>query len=353
MSIDDEILKALSNVDDPDLHKDIVTLGMVKNLSVKDNKVKFDVVLTTPACPMKDMIEKACRTAISHLVSPTLEVDINMTSNVTTNRKSGDVLPGVKNIIAISSGKGGVGKSTFAANIARALRSKGASVGLLDADIYGPSVPTLFGIYDETPEMITVEGKNMMKPIEKEGISILSIGFFVKPEEAIAWRGPMISSALKQFLNDVIWGELDYLIIDLPPGTGDIQITLSQMVSMTGTVVITTPQPVAMADARRAIAMFSMPGVNIKVLGIVENMAWFSPPETPDKKYYIFGKNGGQVLANEFSVPLLGQVPIVESIRENSDSGSSDALSLHYFSEIAENLAQQISIHNKNQATAQ
>lgn len=318
-----DILKALSYVDDPDLHKDIVTLGMVKDLKVSGNTVSFMVELTTPACPMKDQIEHACRTAIRKLVSEELEVDITMGARVTSTRQQDqDILPGVRNIIAVCSGKGGVGKSTVSVNLALGLAKSGAKVGIMDADIYGPSVPIMLDVRNEKPKVKQEDGKQMMQPVEKHGLKILSIGFLVDDTQAVVWRGPMVSSALRQFVTDTNLGELDYLIIDLPPGTGDIHLTMVQTMPVTGAVIVTTPQEVALADARKAAAMFHMANITVPILGVVENMAWFSPPELPQNKYYLFGKDGGQQLADELKVPVLGRIPIVESIREGGDTGN-------------------------------
>ncbi len=341
------VLKALSNVDDPDFQKDIVSLGMVEKLTISDTLISFDLVLTTPACPMKDMMVNACKTAIRVMVDPNIETQVNATSRVSSTRNQEEVLKGVKNIIAVASGKGGVGKSTVAATLALALHKMGATVGLLDADIYGPSVPTLFGIHD-SPEMITRDGKQIMIPIEKHGIKLLSIGFMSKPGQAIVWRGPMISSAFKQFINDVDWGDLDYLIIDLPPGTGDVQLTLSQLVPVTGCVIVTTPQQVAKSDAQRAISMFKMPAIAKPILGVIENMSYFIPEDMPDKKYYIFGSGAGHQLALEEEIPFLGELPLTSAIREQADRGEIDTNSIEFepFQRVAGEIARQISVLN-------
>lgn len=346
------IIKALYTVEDPDLKKDLVTLNMVKDVKVEGNKVSFTVVLTTPACPLKEIIRKACEDAIHQLVNDQLEVAINMTSNVTSTRGNTPLLPEVKNIIAIASGKGGVGKSTVAANLAVALSKTGAKVGLLDADIYGPSVPTMFNCEHEQPGIKQINGKNVIVPIEQYGVKLISIGFLTPADNAVVWRGPMASSALKQFLGDTEWGDLDYLLIDLPPGTSDIHLTLVQSVPVTGAVIVTTPQKVAIADARKGLAMFKQPQINVPILGIVENMAYFTPEELPDNKYYIFGKGGGRNLAASFDVPLLGEIPIVQKIRESGDSGYpavlKDDVSAEAFRNLAETLARKIAIRNAN-----
>ncbi|MDI9320981.1 MAG: Mrp/NBP35 family ATP-binding protein [Phycisphaerales bacterium] len=346
------VLEALSNVDDPDLHKDIVTLGMVKNLQVEGNHISFMVELTTPACPMKEMIEKACLNAVKLMVSKEAQIDITMSARVVSNRKDRkDVLSGVKNIIAVASGKGGVGKSTIAVNLALALAAEGASVGLMDADIYGPSVPIMLGIRDERPKMTEVNGKGMIVPIEKYGIKAMSIGLLIDEKQAVIWRGPMASSALKQFATDVLWGELDYLIIDLPPGTGDVHLTIAQTIPVTGAVIVSTPQLVAAADARKAVMMFKQEHINIPILGVVENMAYFTPAELPENKYYLFGKGGAAKMAEQFELPFLGEIPLVQSIREGGDMGipaviDEDSLTRDKFLELARVVAQNVSLLN-------
>jgi len=333
----EKILEALSNVQEPDLGKDIVTLNMVRDISVEGNYVSFTVVLTTPACPMKDLIKNACINAIKLLVNKEAVVNLKFTANTSSTRKEADVLlPKVKNIIAVVSGKGGVGKSTVAANFALALSQGGASVGLMDADIYGPSVPIMFGVRGERPKMIDVNGKGVIVPLEKYGIKLMSIGLLVDEKSAVVWRGPMASSAIKQFVSDVNWGDLDYLVIDMPPGTGDIHLTLMQTVPVTGVIVVTTPQDVALADAKKGIAMFGQAQLKVPVIGLVENMSYFTPEELPDNKYYIFGKDGGKKLAAEYDIPFLGQIPLVQNIREGGDIGvpamiSDDAISKKAF----------------------
>lgn len=316
------ILKALGTVQEPDLKKDLVTLNMVKDISVNGKKVSFTIVLTTPACPMKELIRRDCVNAILQNVADDLEVTVNFTSNTTSLRADGQsVLPGVKNIITVISGKGGVGKSTVAVNLALALSQLGAKVGLMDADIYGPSIPIMLGVRGQRPLMMDVEGKDKIVPLEQYGIKLISIGLLVDEKSAVVWRGPMASSAIKQFVTDVHWGELDYLVIDMPPGTGDIHLTLVQTIPVTGAVVVTTPQEVALADAKKAIAMFSQAQVKVPIIGLLENMAWFTPAELPDNKYYLFGKNGGLNLADQLDLNFLGQIPIVQSIREGGDKG--------------------------------
>ncbi|HVX50169.1 MAG TPA: Mrp/NBP35 family ATP-binding protein [Chitinophagaceae bacterium] len=317
-----DVLKALSNVEEPDLGKDIVTLNMVKDIIINGNAVAFTVVLTTPACPLKDMIQRACVNAIKLIVDKNADVTVHFTANTSSNRKDNkQLLAGVKNIIAVVSGKGGVGKSTVAANLALALAQGGAKVGLMDADIYGPSVPIMFGVRGQRPMMRDVNGKGMIVPLERYDIKLMSIGLLVDEKNAVVWRGPMVSSAIRQFVTDVDWGELDYLVIDMPPGTGDIHLTLMQTVPVTGVIIVTTPQNVALADAKKGIAMFAQAQLNVPIIGLVENMAYFTPAELPNNKYYIFGKEGGKRLAEEYDLPFLGQIPLVQSIREGGDSG--------------------------------
>ncbi len=348
------VIEALSQVQEPDLGKDLVTLNMVKDIAIDGKKVSFTVVLTTPACPLKDMIEKACVNAIRLLVDKEAVVTVNMTANVTNNRKDNKaMLPGVRNIIVVGSGKGGVGKSTVSVNLAIALAQQGAKVGLLDADIHGPSIPMMMGMRDERPQMTEVDGKGMIVPLERYGIKAMSIGLLIDEKQAVIWRGPQASSALKQFITDVYWQELDYLVIDLPPGTGDIHLTLVQTVPVTGAVIVSTPQAVASADAKKAIMMFKQPQINVPILGIVENMAYFTPQELPENKYYIFGQGGAKKMADQFELPFLGEVPIVQSIREGGDQGipavvNDDHLAKEAFVNIAGKVAQNVAIRNAN-----
>jgi ATP-binding protein involved in chromosome partitioning len=348
----EQVLQALSNVQEPDLGKDLVTLNMIQDLEINGNDVSFTIVLTTPACPMKDMMGTASTNAVKLLVNKEANVKVNFTSNTSSNRKDPkSVLPQVKNIIAVVSGKGGVGKSTVSANLAIALAQSGAKVGLMDADIYGPSVPIMFGVRGERPRMKDVNGKGMIVPMEKYGIEFMSIGLLVNEKDAIVWRGPMASSAIKQFVTDVAWGELDYLIIDMPPGTGDIHLTLVQTVPVTGAIVVTTPQDIALADAKKAVAMFGQTQIKVPIIGLVENMAYFTPAELPNNKYYIFGKDGGKRLAEEFELNFLGQIPIVQSIREGGDNGvpvmvSDDAITKKAFAEVTDKAVRSIAMRN-------
>jgi ATP-binding protein involved in chromosome partitioning len=297
-------------------------------------------------------MQKNCIDAIHTYVDKTAKVEVELTSRVTSRRKmTEEMLSGVKNIVAIASGKGGVGKSMIAANLAIALGKTGARVGLIDADIYGPSIPLMFGLVNHHPLVKEIDGKTKVIPLEKYGIKILSIGFFVDASQALIWRGPMASNALMQLFNDTDWGELDYLLIDLPPGTGDIHLTLVQQVPLTGVAIVTTPQEVALADARKAISMFRQEKINVPVLGLIENMSYFTPVELSENKYYIFGKDGGRRLAQEAHVTLLGQIPIVQGICESGDNGSPIVLDdsspvSTAFKTLAENIAQQVAIRN-------
>jgi ATP-binding protein involved in chromosome partitioning len=350
----EDILKALSNVQEPDLGKDLVTLNMVKDIEVDGDKVSFTIVLTTPACPMKDMMQRASENAIKLLVNKAAVVTVNFTANTSSTRKDDQkVLGGVKNIIAVVSGKGGVGKSTISANLALALAEGGASVGLMDADIYGPSVPMMFGVRGERPMMKDVNGKGMILPLDKFGIKLMSIGLLVDEKSAVVWRGPMASSAIRQFITDVDWGELDYLVIDMPPGTGDIHLTVMQTVPVTGVVIVTTPQTVALADAKKAIAMFGQANVKVPIIGLIENMSYFTPAELPNNKYYLFGKQGGQNLATEYDLAFLGEIPLVQSIREGGDAGvpamvGEEEISKAALRGVVSNAVRQIAIRNAN-----
>jgi len=337
---------------EPDLKKDLVTLNMIEDIEVDGLNVSFTVILTTPACPMKAMIQSACENAIIHFVNDQAKVRVNMTARTSSGRsKSVPLLGGVKNIIAIASGKGGVGKSTVAANLAVALAARGARTGLIDADIYGPSQHIMFGVEGERLFVNEKNGKTYMLPVEKYGVKVLSIGMLVDPEKAIPWRGPMASKALQQLFSDAEWGELDYMLIDLPPGTGDIHLTLVSSVPVTGAVIVSTPQHVALADAKKGINMFQLESINVPVLGLIENMAYFTPAELPQNKYYIFGNGGCKALSESLGVPFLGEIPIVQSIREGGDSGIPVALDSNSavsdaFGNVADALIRQIAIRN-------
>jgi ATP-binding protein involved in chromosome partitioning len=345
----EDVLNALSHVEEPDLKKDLVTLKMVEDVKVDGLNIAFTIILTTPACPLKDMIRNACVNAVKHFVHKDAIVEVHMTSRVTTN--SSPKLNNIKNIILVSSGKGGVGKSTIAVNLALALKAKGAQVGLLDADISGPSVPIMLDVENAKPKAFKEGEKTRMFPVEQYGIKVLSIGFFTQPGQPIPWRGPMASTAVKQLFNDADWGELDYLVVDMPPGTGDIHITIAQGYNISGAVIVTTPQKVALADTAKGIGMFKMSSINVPVLGIVENMAYFTPKELPDNKYYIFGKNGAKLLSEQFDAPILAQIPLTLGLAEYGDSGKPVMLEeendlKETFLHLAEKVAQQIAIHN-------
>jgi ATP-binding protein involved in chromosome partitioning len=350
----ENVLQALGTVQEPDLGKDLVTLNMVRDILINGNDLSFTVVLTTPACPLKDLIKNSCIIAIHTFIRNEINVSINFISEMNSKRTDPKtVLPKVKNIIAVVSGKGGVGKSTVASNFALALAVNGAKVGLMDADIYGPSLPIMFGVRGERPLMKTINGKGMILPLEKFGIQLMSIGFLIDEKNAVVWRGPMASSAIKQFVSEVFWDELDYLVIDMPPGTGDIHLTLLQTVPVTGVIVVSTPQDVALADAKKAIAMFAQAQLKAPVIGLVENMSYFVTEESPSHKYYIFGKDGGKRLAEEYDIPFLGQIPLIQRIREGGDEGrpvmiGEDLLAKKAFQDFAGNAARSIAMINAN-----
>ncbi len=350
------ILDALATVRYPGNGKNIVEAEMVAdNLRIDGMKVSFSLTFEKPTDPFMKSVVKAAETAIHTYVSKDVEVTITTESRQAARPEPGKMLPQVKNVIAVSSGKGGVGKSTVAANLAVALSKLGYKVGLLDADIFGPSVPKMFQVEDARPYAETVEGRDLIVPIEKYGIELLSIGFFVDPDQATLWRGGMASNALKQLVGDAKWGELDYFILDTPPGTSDIHLTLLQTLAITGAVIVSTPQDVALADARKGINMYMNDKVNVPILGLVENMAWFTPAELPNNRYYLFGKEGTKRLAEELNVPLLGQIPIVQSICENGDNGTPAALDDNSmvgqaFLELARNVVKQTEKRNAEMA---
>ena len=352
------ILDALVHVRYPGNGKDIVSSGMVQdNIRIKGNKVSFSLFFEKHNDPFAKSVVKAAEQAIITYVGEQVEIkgNIEIISKEAPAPKQVSILPNVKNIIAVSSGKGGVGKSTISSNLAIALASLGYKVGLLDADIHGPSIPKMFGVEDAHPEVLEIDGKQTIIPIEKYGVKILSIGFFVDPSQALVWRGAVSSNALKQLITDADWGELDFFVMDLPPGTGDIHLTLVQTMGITGAIVVTTPQEVALADARKGVHMFMGEKVNVPVLGIIENMAWFTPAELPENKYYIFGKEGGKRLAEELNIPLLGQIPLVQSIREGGDAGrpiafNSDSILSLAFKELAHNVVDRVNFRNENLA---
>ncbi|MBR1516611.1 MAG: Mrp/NBP35 family ATP-binding protein [Bacteroidales bacterium] len=318
-----QIEMALNHVNDPDLGQSLIQLGMIENIAIDGQKVSFDLVLTTPGCPMKHQMRDACVDAIHNYVDLNAEVSINFTSRPidTQAMDEEDGLRNVKNTILVASGKGGVGKSTVAVNLAVSLAKTGARVGLVDADVYGPSIPIMFDVTKQDIYGEDHDGKTYMLPIEKYGIKLMSVGFMVEPEKALVWRGPMASNALKQLLTDTWWGEIDYLVVDMPPGTGDIQLTMAQSLPVTGAIIVSTPQQVALADVVRGVQMFRNPQIDIPVLGFVENMAYFTPAELPNNKYYIFGQGGCRRLSEEMGIALLGEIPLVQSIAESGDNG--------------------------------
>ena len=355
------ILDALTNVRYPGTGKNLVEAGMVEdNIRIEGMKVSFSLVFEKPTDPFMKSVVKAAETAILTYVSRDVEIQGNISvKTVQTPRPEvTQLLPQVKNIVGISSGKGGVGKSTVSANLAVALAKLGYKVGLLDADVFGPSMPKMFQVEDARPYAEKVDGREMIVPVEKYGVKLLSIGFFVDPDQATLWRGGMASNALKQLIGDALWGELDYFLIDLPPGTSDIHLTVVQTLAMTGAVVVSTPQDVALADARKGINMFTNEKVNVPILGLVENMAWFTPAELPENKYYIFGKEGAKRLAEEMNVPLLGQIHIVQSIREGGDNGrpvalDEDSITGRAFLSLAASLVRQVDKRNVEMAPTQ
>lgn len=318
----DNLKLALSKVIEPDLNKDIITLGLVDNIKIDGDTVSFSVKISNPAMHSKKRMREACEFALERQFGKDIKSNISIEALPKDRDPSiRTILPNVKHIVAIASGKGGVGKSTITTNLAAGLAKLGYKVGLVDADIYGPSAPTMFDLVGQRPQGVDVNGKTLISPIESYGVKILSIGFFSDPDQAVVWRGPMATKALNQLFKDAHWEDLDYLLIDLPPGTGDIHLTLVQNIPLSGAIVVTTPQEVALADARKGINMFNMDTIKVPVIGLVENMAWFTPAELPDNKYYIFGKDGGKNLAESMNVPLLAQIPLIQSVREAGDVG--------------------------------
>lgn len=350
---EESVREALSTVIEPDLKKDIIALNLVKNLQVESGRVSLQVQTSNPAMHGRKRMEEAVRFAIERAFGKEVEVDVKAVpiEGGTDNADLRRILPGVKNIIAVASGKGGVGKSTVASNLAVGLSLRGHKVGLVDADIYGPSAPTMFDLVYDKPTVKEVNGKQVLNPLEQYGVKVLSIGFFTEGDQAMVWRGPMATKALNQMFNDADWGELDYMILDLPPGTGDVHLSIVQQVPLTGAVIVSTPQEVALADARRGVNMFQLPSINVPVLGMVENMAWFTPEELPDNKYFIFGRGGVEKLADHLGIPLIGQIPIVQSIREAGDVGrpailQPDTPVSRAFHEFIANFEQQVEVRN-------
>lgn len=350
------IIEALEKVRYPGTGKNLAEAGMVEdNIRIEGNKVSFSLIFEKPNDPFIKSVVKAAETAILTYVSPEVEIQGNISVKTIQDARPEPekLLPEVKNIIAVASGKGGVGKSTISANLAVSLAGMGYKTGLLDADIFGPSQPKMFHVEEAKPYLEKVGNRELIQPAENYGVKLLSIGFFVNKEDAILWRGSMASNALKQLIGDANWGELDYLLIDLPPGTSDIHLTLVQTLAITGVVVVTTPQDVALADARKGISMFTGDKVNVPVLGLIENMAWFTPAELPENKYYIFGREGGKRLAEELKIPLLGQIPLVQSICESGDAGAPAALNPHTitgtaFHELAENVVERVNYRHEH-----
>jgi ATP-binding protein involved in chromosome partitioning len=350
------VLECLEKIVHPERGRNIVELGIVENLNVDGGRISFTLVSSRQNDPLITSIKKACIISLKSTFGQEIEQKLTINTNVPSPKAAekdiSGPLPGVRNIIAVASGKGGVGKSTIAVNLAVALAKTGATVGLLDADIYGPSIPKMFGLEGERPLVKNINNRDIMIPIEKYGVKVLSLGFFVSPDDAVVWRGPMATNALKQLITLADWGELDYLLIDLPPGTGDIHLTMVQEVAVTGAVIVSTPQQVALADVIKGIAMFAGEKINVPVLGLVENMAWFTPAELPGNKYYIFGTEGCKKLANDLGLDLLAQIPLVQSICENGDSGKPSVLdeknpAAQPFRILAENLIAKINRRNQ------
>ncbi len=346
-----DILKALETITVPGEGQNMVESGAVRNIQTFGDEVVVDITIKNPSLQAKKKAEVSILQAIHREVYEKAKITVNITVDAPSRQKQNEIkgapIPGIKNIIAVASGKGGVGKSTVTANLAATLSKMGFSVGILDADIYGPSIPIMFDVASQKPLAVEVNGKSKMKPIENYGVKILSIGFFTQPNQAVIWRGPMAAKALNQMIFDAHWGELDFLLIDLPPGTGDIHLSIMQALPVTGAVVVSTPQEIALADARKGVAMFQQEAINVPVLGIIENMAYFTPAELPENKYYIFGKDGAKNLAEDMDVPFLGALPLVQSIREASDAGRPAALQTatpleSSFEEITRNTVQEL-----------
>lgn len=350
----DQVLEVLNQVVHPETGQSIVSMDMVKDLTASDQRIAFTLKLTKKNDPFASSLKKTAQRLLTERVGQQVEIDIQVVADISENispLKARASVSQVKNIVAVASGKGGVGKSTIAANLAVSVAKTGARVGLIDADIYGPSIPKMFNVENVQPEIMKEDGMELIVPVERYGVKLLSIGFFVDPNNALIWRGPMATSALKQLIHQGAWGELDYLFIDMPPGTSDIHLTLVQEVAVTGAVIVSTPQDVALADAVKGISMFGSQGINVPVLGLVENMAWFTPEELPQNRYYIFGKDGCKKLAERMRLPLLGQIPLVQSIREGGDNGEPVALHSSIvakaFDELAANLTKQVEIRNR------
>ncbi len=352
-----DILDALESITAPGEGKNLIESNSVKNIVIFDKEVVLDVEISNPSLQAKKRVEVDIMKIIHEKVHPKADIRVNVKAAVATEKPTNEIkgkeIPGIKNIIAVASGKGGVGKSTITSNIAVSLAKMGFSVGILDADIYGPSTHLMFDVANKKPLSVTVDGRSKMKPVENYGVKILSLGFFTQPNQAVIWRGPMASKALKQMIFDGAWGELDFLIVDLPPGTGDVHLSIVQALPITGAVIVSTPQNIALADARKGVAMFQQSSINVPVLGIVENMSYFTPPELPENKYYIFGKDGAKNLAKDINTVFLGEVPLIQSIRESGDFGSPIALQNgteieNTFIDITKNVVSELVKRNKN-----
>ncbi|MCC7246580.1 MAG: Mrp/NBP35 family ATP-binding protein [Saprospiraceae bacterium] len=353
----EQILKALKQVRDPQTGQDIVSVGMVQDLQISDKQVNFKLVVPSLQMQGKADLNFACISAIVEKF-PDAQVNAHFMARPAGTATSTSIVPHIKNIIAVASGKGGVGKSTVSVNLALGLQKLGARVGLMDADVYGPSLPTMLGLTGQRPKIQDVTGKAKMVPLDAYGMPVISIGNIIEPDQAVVLRGPRLAAIIKQFFNDVLWDPLDFLVIDLPPGTGDVQLTLVQTAPITGVVLVTTPQDVALADAMKAMNMFMLPQIDVPILGVVENMAWFTPAELPENRYYIFGEGGGKKLALESHSVLLGQVPLVQSIREGGDDGHpavlhNGSMVSEAFMNIAKNTLRQIAIRNEMKAPTQ
>lgn len=352
-----DIYKALETITVPGEGKNMVESGALKNVMTFGDEVIVDITITNPTLQAKKKTEvdimKTIHDIIYEKAKVTVNVKVDAPAKPAPNVIKGKSIPGIQNIVAIASGKGGVGKSTVTANLAVTLAKMGFKVGILDADIYGPSIPIMFDVESERPLAVTIDGKSKMKPVENYGVKVLSIGFFTQPDQAVVWRGPMASKALNQMIFDAAWGELDFMLIDLPPGTGDIHLSIMQALPLTGAVIVSTPQKVALADAKKGVAMFQQDSINVPVLGIIENMAFFTPEELPNNKYYIFGKEGAKHLAEDLQVPFLGEIPLVQSIREAGDIGRPSALQTatpleEAFEKLTQNVVQEVVRRNDN-----
>lgn len=350
----EKILEILGNITEPDLKKDLVSSNLIERLEIHENRIELTILVSNPALHARKRMQEAVEFNLRRFLGENIEIQCTV-KGIPAESKAArrKVLPEVKNIIAIASGKGGVGKSTLTANLAGGLKKVGYSVGIIDADIYGPSMPTMFDVVNERPTMVDMDGESKINPVESYGIKILSIGFFTDNDNAVVWRGPMAAKALTQMITDAHWGELDFLLIDLPPGTGDIHLSLVQTAPLDGAIIISTPQEVALADARRGVNMFKLDSLKVPVLGIVENMAWFTPAELPENKYYIFGRDGAKNLAEGMGVPFLGAIPLVQSVREAGDAGrpavfQENTPTAKAFDDLVRNFVQELTINQQN-----